>query len=339
MCERVIDLATCLVSNPPYNLKWSPPPFAQIQPRFSNYELPPNTNANYAFILTALDRIDDRAALLLPNGIQSTNQTQEAAIRRQLVADNLIEAVIALPDGMFESTSIPTCVLLLNRHKQTRKIVMVDMRQEYAEEQRDQRGQYGGASHEGRVYHKTIKVLTDAGMEKAMSAIREQRNIPGFSRAVLPEQLQAQDYILTPGRYIEAEPVEVKRRSYEDIAADYNRVIKAKNAVKLTVNESLARQLGLYDTFRMMQQDDGLADSFAVVGQKVEKQSFIQMSKNRAEFRIENKDTERLPEIIQLFLTMWKQRIMMLNNEENRILAEFRDALLPELMSGRLEVK
>ena len=323
MCERVIDLATCLVSNPPYNLKWSPPPFAQIQPRFCNYELPPNTNANYAFILTALDRIDDRAALLLPNGIQSTNQTQEATIRRQLVADNLIEAVIALPDGMFESTSIPTCVLLLNRHKQTRKIVMVDMRQEYAEEQRDQRGQYGGASHEGRVYHKTI---------------REQRNIPGFSRAVLPEQLQAQDYILTPGRYIEAEPVDVKRRSYEDIAADYNRVIKAKNAVRLTVNESLARQLGLYDTFRMMQQDDGLADSFAVVGQKVEKQSFIQMSKNRAEFRIENKDTERLPEIIQLFLTMWKQRIMMLNNEENRILAEFRDALLPELMSGRLEV-
>ena len=89
----------------------------------------------------------------------------------------------------------------------------------------------------------------------------------------------------------------------------------------------------------MMQQDDGLADSFAVVGQKVEKKGFLQMSKNRAEFRIENKDTERLPEIIQLFLTLWKQRMMMLNNEENRILAEFRDALLPELMSGRLEVK
>jgi len=339
LCERVIDLATCLVSNPPYNLKWSPPPFAQIQPRFSNYELPPNTNANYAFILTALDRIDDRAALLLPNGIQSTNQTQEATIRRQLVADNLIEAVIALPDGMFESTSIPTCVLLLNRHKQTRKIVMVDMRQEYAEEQRDQRGQYGGASHERRVYHKTVKVLTDAGMEKALRAIREQQDIKGFSRAVTPEQLQAQDCILTPGRYIELEPVVQKHRSWEDIAADYNRIIKAKNAVKLTVNESLAHSLGLYETFQMMQKDDGLADSFAIVGQKIEKPTFVQMSKNRAEFRIENKDTERLPEIIQLFLTMWKQRIMMLNNEENRILAEFRDALLPELMSGRLEVK
>ena len=332
-------MGTCLVSNPPYNLKWSPPPFAQLQPRFSGYELPPAANANYAFILTALNWIDDRAALLLPNSIQSTSQAQEAAIRRQLVVDNLIEAVIALPDGMFESTSIPTCVLLLNKHKCTQKTVMVDMRQEYAEEQRDQRGQYGGASHEGRVYHKTVKVLTDAGMEKTLCAIREQRDIPGFSRAVLPDQLKEQGYILTPGRYIESEPIEVKHRSYEEIAADYNRIIRAKNAVKLTVNESLARSLGLYETFQMMQQDYGLADSFAVAGQKVEKESFIQMSKNRAEFRIENKDTERLPEIIQLFLTMWKQRIMMLNNEENRIIAELRDALLPDLMNGNLEVK
>lgn len=332
-------MGKCLVSNPPYNLKWLPPPFAQLQPRFSGYELPPAANANYAFILTALNWIDDRAALLLPNGIQSTSQAQEAAIRRQLVCSNLIEAVVALPDGMFESTSIPTCVLLLNKHKRTQKTVMVDMRQEYAEEQRDQRGQYGGASHEGRVYHKTVKVLTEEGMEKALRAIREQQDIPGFSRSVLPEQLQAQGYILTPGRYIEAVLIEARHRSYEDIAADYNRIIRAKNAVKLTVNESLAHSLGLYETFQMMQQDDNLADCFAVVGQKVEKQGFIQMSKNRAEFRIENKDTERLPEIIQLFLTMWKQRIMMLNNEENRILAEFRDALLPELMSGRLEVK
>ena len=221
-------MGRCLVSNPPYNLKWSPPPFAQIQPRFSGYALPPNANANYAFVLTSLDWIDDRAALLLPNGIQSTSQKQEAEIRRQLVIDNLIEAVIALPDGMFESTSIPTCVLLLNKHKCTQKTVMVDMRKEYAEEQRDQRGQYGGASHEGRVYHKTVKVLTDAGMEKALRAIREQQDIPGFSRAVLLEQLQAQDYILTPGRYIEAEPIKARHRSYEDIAADYNRIIRAK---------------------------------------------------------------------------------------------------------------
>ena len=320
------------------NLKWQQPPFAQLQPRFSRYDLPPSNNANFAFILTALDRIDDRAAILLPNGVQSTANASEAAIRRQLVQDNVVEAVISLPDNMFESTSIPTCVIVLNKNKKTRKTVMVDMRNEFEEEQRDQRGQYGGASHEGRVYHKTVKVLSDTGIEKAVTAIREQQDIAGFSRAVPLEEIQQQDYILTPGRYIEAPQVEITHRSYEDIAADYNRIIRAKNAVKLTVNESLAKSLGLYETFVMMQRDDGLEIAFETVGQKAEKQNFIQLSKNKAEFRIENKNTETLPEILQIFLTLWKQRIMTLNNEENRLLAEFRDALLPELMSGRIVV-
>ena len=332
-------MAVSLVSNPPYNLKWSPPPFAQLQPRFSVYELPPARNANFAFILTALDMINNKAAILLPNGIMSTGDKQEAAIRRQLVEDNVIEAVIQLPDGMFESTSIPTCIFVLNKHKQTRKIVMVDMRSEFVEEQRDQRGQYGGASHERRVYHKTVKALTDDGMQKTIHAISQQQDITGFSRAVTVEAIHEQDYILTPGRYIEADAVETKHRSWSEIATDYNRIIAAKNAVKLTVNESLAKSLGLYETFVLMQNQPNTYDAFMLVGEKVLKESSVQLSKNRAEFKVENKDTEHLPEILQLFVTMWKQRIMQLNNEENRILAEFRDALLPELMSGRLEVK
>lgn len=332
-------MATSLVSNPPYNLKWTPPPFAQLQPRFSGYEIPPARNANFAFILTALDRIDDKAAILLPNGVMSTNDKQEAMIRRQLVEDNVIEAVIQLPDGMFESTSIPTCIFVLNKHKQTRKIVIVDMRSEFVEEQRDQRGQYGGASHEGRIYHKTVKVLTEDGMQKAIHAISEQQDAIGFSRAVTVEEICDQEYILTPGRYIEAEAVEIQHRAWSDIVADYNRIIAAKNAVKLTVNESLAKSLGLYETFVLMQNQPQIEDAFTLVGEKALKENAVQLSKNRAEFKIENKDTEHLPEILQLFVTMWKQRIMQLNNEENRILAEFRDALLPELMSGRLEVK
>ena len=327
-----------LVSNPPYNMKWSPPPFAQLQPRFSCCDLPPANNSNFAFILTALYWIDNRAAILLPNGIQSTSNRQEAAIRAALVEGNVIKAVIALPDGMFESTSIPTCVLLLDKRKQSRRIVMVDMRQDYAEEQRDQKGQYGGASHEQRTYHKTVKVLTDDGMQKALNAINEGKDIPGFSRAVPVEEIRNHDYILTPGRYIESVVVEIEHRSYADIASDYNRIVAAKNAVKLTINESLAKSLGLYDTLKLFEQDIDVSKAFEIVGQKALKQNCVQLSKNRAEFKIENKDSECLPEILQLFIGQWKQRIMMLNNAENRILAEFRDALLPELMNGRIKL-
>lgn len=326
-----------LVSNPPYNLKWTAPIFAQMQPRFALYDVPPNSNANFAFVLTALDWIDEKAAFLLPNGILSTDNPQEAEIRKRLIENNLIEAVISLPDKMFESTSIATCVLVLNKNKKTMKIEMVDMRQEYAEDQRDQNGQFGGASHENRTYHKTVKVLTDEGMAKAIKSIKEHENIPEFCKAASIEEIRDAGYTLVPSRYIEFQERDERHRDYADIAADYNRIVAAKNALKLTVNESLAKSLGLYETFLMMKQEGSVSDSFSIVGCKAEKESFITMSKNAAEFKIENKSKDKIPEILMIFLTMWKQHIMYLNNEENKVLAEFRDALLPDLMSGKVE--
>ena len=330
-------MARSLVSNPPYNLKWSAPIFAQIQPRFAGYDVPPDSNANYVFILTALDWIDEKAALLLPNGILSTDNEHESEIRKRLIENNLIEAVISLPDKMFESTSIATCVLVLNKNKKTMQIEMVDMRQEYAEEQRDQNGQYGGNFAEKRTYHKTIKVLTDVGMDKAIKAIGEHTNIPGFCKAASIEEIRDACYILTPSRYIEIQTRDERHRDYADIAADYNRVVAAKNTLKLTVNETLAKTLGLYDVFLMMKNQPDISDSFAVVGQNAEKENFITITRD-AVFKIECKSKERFPEILSLFLQMWKLHIMYLNNEENVLLAEFRDALLPDLMSGELEV-
>lgn len=327
-----------LVSNPPYNMKWVAPIFAQMQPRFADYDVPPNSNANFAFILTALDWIDDKAAFLLPNGVLTTDNAQEAEIRKTLVENNMIEAVILLPDKMFESTSIATCVLVLNKNKKTMKIEMVDMRHEYAEEQRDQNGQFGGASHENRTYHKTVKVLTDEGMEKAIKAIEENENIPEFCKSASIEEIRDAGYILTPSRYIEFQTRDERHRDYKDIVEDYNRIVQEKNALKLTVNESLAKSLGLYDTFLMMKNQPDITDSFAIVGQKAEKENFLQLSKNAAEFKIENKSKEQFPEILSLFLYTWKQHIMYLNNEENRLLAEFRDALLPDLMSGNIQL-
>ena len=66
-------------------MKWSAPLFAQIQSRFVNYGVPPDSNANYAFILTGLEQIDEKGAFLLPNGILSTDNKQEAEIRKKLI--------------------------------------------------------------------------------------------------------------------------------------------------------------------------------------------------------------------------------------------------------------
>jgi hypothetical protein len=238
---------------------------------------------------------------------------------------------------MFESTSIPTCILLFDKNKKTRNVEMIDMRQTYLEEQRDQNGQFGGASHENRTYHKTVKVIDGASMNKAIDAILEQKNIPKFSKSASIDEIRNADYILTPSRYIEFQERKTEHRAYKDIANDYNKIIREKNSLKLTVNESLAKSLGLYEAFLMIKRDGGISDSFQLVGCKAEKESFITMSKKAAEFKIENKCKDKLPEILLIFLSMWKQHIMYLNNEENKVLAEFRDALLPDLMSGKIE--
>ena len=56
------------------------------------------------------------------------------------------------------------------------------------------------------------------------------------------------------------------------------------------------------------------------------------------EMKFEVKDFDELPEMISIFLNMWRQRMMSLNNEENRMLIELRDTLLPDLMSGKISL-
>lgn len=116
------------ISNPPYNMKWKIPPFAQLQPRFNGCELPPESNANYAFILTALDNCNEKVSMILPCGILSSEVTNEKRIRQYLVEKNLIESVILCPDKMFEATSIATCLLTLNKKKETTHIAFLDIR-------------------------------------------------------------------------------------------------------------------------------------------------------------------------------------------------------------------
>lgn len=328
-------MGTSLISNPPYNMPWAIPQMASFIPQYMGYTIPPKNNANYAFILTALNLIDDKAVFLLPNGVLASGTKEEQEIRRQLIAENVISAVIALPDSMFESTSIPVCIILFDRHKQTQKIEMIDMRQMFEVETRDQNGQFGGSSHLNRTYHKNVNVITSESMTRAFSAIQDLLNETGFCRAVTVEELSKNDYILSPARYIEQEVIQEKHRSFADISADYNRIIRQKNAIQIRMNRTAAKRLG-YDCMNIDKPD--LTKSFEIVGQKPEKENFITFGADDGiKIMISTKDG--VHPLILDFLNHWKQMIIYLNNEENRILAEFRDALLPELMNGSIEIK
>ena len=82
-----------LISNPPYNMKWQPPVFAQLQPRFVDYEIPPKSNANFAFILSGIEK-NDRCVFLLPCSVLQGGTKEEKEIRSTLVDKKLLEAAI-----------------------------------------------------------------------------------------------------------------------------------------------------------------------------------------------------------------------------------------------------
>lgn len=330
------------ISNPPYNMKWKIPLFAQLQPRFNDCELPPENNANYAFILTALDNCNEKVSMILPCGALSSEVVSEKQIRQYLVKKNLIESVILCPDKMFEATSIPTCLLTLSKKKETTHIAFLDMRKTCDVEQREQNGQFGGASHENRTYKKAVNVFSDEQMESAIDSIINQKSIPEFSKSVSVQTISENDYCLVPSRYIEFQENDFTHRDYGEIIDDLNRVINEKNGLKLTMNETLAKSIGLYDIFQMFKQSEETADSMnqmlVFTGKKIEKENFISMTKKAGELKFENGSKNNISTILLSILQMWKQHIMYLNNEENRYLIELRDALLPDLMSGKIDL-
>ena len=322
---------TALISNPPYNMKWEHPFFAQSQDRFI-YGVPPENNANYAFIQSAL-ATTNHCVFLLPNSVLSTNQVDEKTIKQSIVEDNYLVAVIQLPERMFESTSIPTCMLVFDKNKETQKILMIDLTDKAEQETRDQNGQYGETNTK-RTYHKTMNVLSEEMIRRVTQLVRNPKDEDGLSSYVSLEQVKNNDFNLNPRRYFEIKN-DYTHRKYADIVTDMNHIIDLKNETKLVINEKAAKDLGVYDLIKQFQGSAKLNKEIAKIakeehGLKLKNESFVSLSRNK-ELKFEVKDWDKLPELFVLMVGMWAQTMRALNNEENRYLVEYKDAILNDM--------
>lgn len=323
-----------IVSNPPYNIRWDAPTPLLADERFLNKPIPPSSNANFAFVLTALHRMKPggRCAFILPRGILASDSEQK--VREWLVDFGMVERVILLPGKMFESTSIPTCVMVFSHGNQ--KISFFDCRKKAVQKQREQNGQFGGASHENRTYHKTLNILPD----DLITCLRMPcKDVPEFSKEISNGEIAQNDYNLVCSRYISFQERESEHRPFADIMADINRISRERSIIKITCNETFAKQIGIYEVAQL---EDGKSDAdlnktFELLGGHYESRRYLTLTKSK-EFKVENQDKEIWSSLINFFLPMWKQHIFYLNQEENRLLAELREAMLPELMSGELVV-
>lgn len=332
----------CCISNPPYNIKWETPVFAQLDSRFSGYGVPPKSNANYAFVLNALS-VAENSALILPSCVLENKDKHELEIKKELIENNNIDCIIVNPGKMFEATDIATCIMTLRKTRVTTAVEMIYcFEKNYIQTERKQRGQFGGLSHTGRVYTKTINEYSPENIDKIVNLADTKECETGFAQAVYPEGIKEKMYRLSPSVYIDFEYEKPKHREYAEIMSDINRIRRKKNACKLVINETIARQMGFDVSLYNSDLNDDMGDTDKLMqklcGQAFEKPDYIQFTKNKNEFILKANSKEEFPELLLLAFKMWNQRVMMLNNDENILLAELRDELLPDLMSGKIEI-
>ena len=324
-----VDVA---VSNPPYNIKWRAPLPLENDGRFPI--IPPASNANWAFIFNCLSKAD-KAVLILPNGILS--EGTERDIRKYFVDNDFIEKVIIMPEKMFEVTSISTCIVVINKSKQRKGTVkFIDSRKNCVTEYREQNGQFGGASHTNRTYKKAYNILNSVNIEKILNAPDNQ---PEFSALISNKEIAQNDYLLVPSRYIKFIEQDQTHRPFQEIADNINYITRMQNACKLWINEAIAKKLGV-DVEKFKEEKESsiqLAKKQSeLTGIKLDTSDYIQFTKNKNEFCFKCNDKEILPDILLQFFSVWKNQIALLNTMQNQYLIELRDALLPDLMSGKI---
>ena len=124
--ETEFDVVTM---NPPYSAKWSAAEGFKQDERFMDYggKLAPKSKADYAFLLHGFYHLKQTGtmAIVLPHGVLFRGAA-EGTIRQTLLENGSIYAVIGLPANMFYNTSIPTCIVVLKKHREGRDVLFID---------------------------------------------------------------------------------------------------------------------------------------------------------------------------------------------------------------------
>lgn len=183
-----------VVSNPPYSQPWKPAGKAS-DPRFKGFGLAPDSKADFAFLLHELYHVkpDGIMTIVLPQGVLFRGGS-EAAIRKELIEQNNIDAVIGLPANIFFGTGIPTIIMVLKKNRETSDVLFIDASQNFLKV---------GKNNELRA--SDIKRISDA--------VESRVDIERFARVVSRDEIRENDYNLNIPRYVSAaapaEPVDL----------------------------------------------------------------------------------------------------------------------------------
>lgn len=127
------------LANPPFNQRdWRASDELIDDPRWRGYDVPPTSNANYAWILNIVSKLSENgvAGFILANGALSGGG-EEYKIRRKLIENDLVEAIVILPRNMFYTTDISVTLWIINKNKKTRTVQLPDSKRNYRDRQHE----------------------------------------------------------------------------------------------------------------------------------------------------------------------------------------------------------
>ncbi|SMO48375.1 type I restriction-modification system subunit M [Gracilimonas mengyeensis] len=204
--------ADYVMANPPFNVKdWWNEKLAD-DPRWE-YGTPPEGNANFAWLQHMLYHLapSGSLALLLANGSMSSQTSGEGEIRKNLLENDLVECMVALPGQLFTNTQIPACIWFLSKNK-TNGTKTPD-----GKGKGDRSGTVLFIDAREKGYMKD-RVLRDFKPEEIKAIAKtysdwqqdnnDYEDIPGYCKSATLEEIQKNDYVLTPGRYVGAPETE-----------------------------------------------------------------------------------------------------------------------------------
>ena len=174
-----------VVSNPPYSQRWDSIG-KDSDPRYVRYGIAPKSKADYAFLLHDLYHLkpDGIMTIVLPHGVLFRGG-EEGNIRKNLIEQNNIDAIIGLPANIFFGTGIPTIVMVLRQKRENTDVLIIDASKGFTKEGKNNK-------------------LRACDIRKIVDTIKSRRDIEKYSKVVSLEDIRANDYNLNIPRYVDS---------------------------------------------------------------------------------------------------------------------------------------
>ncbi|WHY72642.1 type I restriction-modification system subunit M [Fictibacillus enclensis] len=221
-----------VLMNPPYSAKWSADDTFLDDSRFNRYgKLAPKSKADFAFLLHGFYHLKDTGtmAIVLPHGVLFRGAA-EGIIRKKLLEDGSIDAVIGMPANLFFGASIPTTVIILKKNRATRDVLFIDASKEF-------------------IKGKNQNKLSKENIDKIVETYRNRESVEKFSHLASFDEIKENEFNLNIPRYVDT----FEEEEAVDIAA-------IGSSIKDIRTERAALESDLFNMISSLQYDEKDAD-------------------------------------------------------------------------------